>query len=181
MRKKYFVLMLVLLSMSLSSEAASSRITPQEREFGRKAITDTAHLWFFYASDCPYCHMQLPVIKKISAKYGIKVLGVSVNSEVLAGAENFETVFDKNQQTMRMFNIQVTPAIVMVTDRYKPSGEPAMVVIAQGHHTEQELENNMIIGVLAAMRNNNFNPDKSKQSFNLSVWKETSNEANQDE
>jgi conjugal transfer pilus assembly protein TraF len=40
-------------------------------------------LIFFFRSDCPYCHAMAPVLKMLSEKYGIEVLGVSVDGRGL--------------------------------------------------------------------------------------------------
>ncbi|WP_459203447.1 conjugal transfer protein TraF (plasmid) [Ralstonia pseudosolanacearum] len=36
-------------------------------------------LIFFFRSDCPYCHAMAPTLKTLADKYGIDVLGVSVD------------------------------------------------------------------------------------------------------
>lgn len=140
--------------LSFSSAASGQYISAEQESFAKQAITETAHLWFFYASDCPYCAKQLPIIKRVAKAFKINVLGVSINNEVLAGAESLETVFDRQLKVMRLFDIEVTPAIVLVTTKGKAANDPTMVLIAQGLFEVAELERNMVIGMLAAVENN---------------------------
>lgn len=40
-------------------------------------------LIFFFRSDCPYCHAMAPMLRSLSQKYGIEVLGVSIDGKGL--------------------------------------------------------------------------------------------------
>jgi conjugal transfer pilus assembly protein TraF len=45
-------------------------------------------LIFFFRSDCPYCHAMAPILKGLSSKYGIEVLGVSLDGRGLTEFPN---------------------------------------------------------------------------------------------
>lgn len=36
-------------------------------------------IFFFYRSDCRFCHQQAPILKLLEAKYGIKVMAISMD------------------------------------------------------------------------------------------------------
>lgn len=52
------------------------------REDFRKNIADLAEnhgIFFFYRSDCRFCHQQAPILKLLEAQYGIKVMAISMD------------------------------------------------------------------------------------------------------
>lgn len=51
----------------------------QNEEQQLKMLAKEHGLIFFFRSDCPYCHAMAPTLKMLSDKYGIDVLGVSVD------------------------------------------------------------------------------------------------------
>ncbi|MFN7570492.1 MAG: conjugal transfer protein TraF [Betaproteobacteria bacterium] len=48
-----------------------------------RALAKDHGLIFFFRSDCPYCHAMAPVLKSLAAKYGIEVLGVTIDGGAL--------------------------------------------------------------------------------------------------
>lgn len=44
-----------------------------------------AGLWFFYRSDCPYCHAFAPTLQAFEARHGIQVVPVSVDGGPMPG------------------------------------------------------------------------------------------------
>jgi conjugal transfer pilus assembly protein TraF len=40
-------------------------------------------LFFFYRSDCPYCHAFAPILKAFEARYGIQVMAIGLDGGVL--------------------------------------------------------------------------------------------------
>ncbi|PND33877.1 conjugal transfer protein TraF [Achromobacter pulmonis] len=52
-------------------------------ELGRDHV-----LFFFYRSDCPYCHAFAPVLAAFQARYGIQVVAVSVDGGPMPGFPN---------------------------------------------------------------------------------------------
>ncbi|HHV7523716.1 TPA: conjugal transfer protein TraF [Burkholderia orbicola] len=55
----------------------------QNEEEQLRALGKDHGLIFFFRSDCPYCHSMAPTIKMLADKYGIDVLGVSVDGRGL--------------------------------------------------------------------------------------------------
>lgn len=54
-----------------------------------RALAKDHGLIFFFRSDCPYCHAMAPLLRQLSQKYGIEVLGVSVDGGGLPDFPNF--------------------------------------------------------------------------------------------
>ena len=77
------------LDYSLKRPSNNAAIKNYDADHERRADAQlralaTAHgLIFFFRSDCPYCHAMAPLLKTLSAKYGIEVLGVSVDGGAL--------------------------------------------------------------------------------------------------
>jgi conjugal transfer pilus assembly protein TraF len=45
-------------------------------------------LFFFYRSDCPYCHAFAPTLAAFQARHGIQVVAISVDGGPLPGFPN---------------------------------------------------------------------------------------------
>jgi conjugal transfer pilus assembly protein TraF len=53
-----------------------------------RALAKAHGLIFFFRSDCPYCHQMAPLMKLLSSKYGLEVLGVSIDGKGIAEFPN---------------------------------------------------------------------------------------------
>ncbi|WP_406625159.1 conjugal transfer protein TraF [Acidovorax sp. SDU_ACID1] len=63
----------------------------QQREERSGSVTELGRdhvLFFFYRSDCPYCHAFAPVLAAFQARYGIQVVAVSVDGGPMPGFPN---------------------------------------------------------------------------------------------
>lgn len=62
---------------------AAIRVFDAERDQAEtqqlRAVAGEHGLIFFFRSDCPYCHAMAPVLRMLNQKYGIEVLGVSLD------------------------------------------------------------------------------------------------------
>lgn len=72
-----------------------------------QALARDHGLIFFFRSDCPYCHAMAPVLKMLEKKYGMEVLGVSVDG---GGLPEFPTPRDGRQQAVN-WGIERVPAL----------------------------------------------------------------------
>lgn len=77
-------------------------------------------LIFFFRSDCPYCHAMAPLLKQLSQKYGIEVLGVSVDGKGLPDFPNFR---DGRAQA-QAWGIERVPALFIGS---KETGDKAAI------------------------------------------------------
>lgn len=62
---------------------AATQVFDQQREDEQAAsvalLARTHGMFFFFRSDCPYCHAMAPMLKQFSAKYGMTVYPVSMD------------------------------------------------------------------------------------------------------
>ncbi len=55
----------------------AQRDTAQDQQL--RTLAKDHGLIFFFRSDCPYCHAMAPMLKELANKYGLDVLGVSID------------------------------------------------------------------------------------------------------
>jgi len=84
-----------------------------------KLIADNTHIWFFYRSDCPYCHKQIPLLVKLQDELNIKVLAVSMDGKPMAGIENFNVVVDEGLRMSKELEVIGTPSLYLVSNEKK--------------------------------------------------------------
>lgn len=72
-----------------------------------RALAKDHGLIFFFRSDCPYCHAMAPLLRQLSQKYGIEVLGVSVDG---GGLPDFPDFKDGRAQA-QAWGIERVPAL----------------------------------------------------------------------
>ena len=89
-------------------------------------VASTAGIWFFFRSDCPYCHAQAPVLQAMAHLYGFKILPISIDHAPLVDGSFPDWVPDGGQAA-RM-HVTVTPTLFLVAppDRIIPLGEGVM-------------------------------------------------------
>lgn len=49
-----------------------------------EALSRTHGIFFFFKSDCPYCHAYAPLLKRFAQKYGLTVIAVSMDGGPIA-------------------------------------------------------------------------------------------------
>lgn len=103
-------------------------------------ITKDSHLWFFYVSNCPYCHKQIPILKELKIRYGVNILAVSMDGGLIQGIEDFEVVFDQNMTVSKKFNVSSTPSMFIVGNTDKQ-----VIPLTQGLHALPEIEDRMLL------------------------------------
>jgi conjugal transfer pilus assembly protein TraF len=96
----------------------SNREVNEERQL--RALAKDHGLIFFFRSDCPYCHAMAPVLKMLSQKYGIEVLGVSVDGR---GLPEFPNPQDGRAQAAG-WDIERVPALFIGS---KETGDKAAI------------------------------------------------------
>lgn len=51
------------------------------------ALAQTHGVYFFFRSDCPYCHAMVPTINALAQRFGIRVLPISLDGKGIPGLE----------------------------------------------------------------------------------------------
>ena len=96
----------------------ASREASEEQQL--RALAKDHGLIFFFRSDCPYCHAMAPVLKALSEKYGIEVLGVSVDG---GGLPEFPNPKDGRAQAAA-WGVERVPALFIGS---KETGDKAAI------------------------------------------------------
>lgn len=120
-----------------------------------QGITDKVGLFFFYRSDCPYCHKQSHSIWLLQERLGLEVLGVSMDGRVLQSPKShlFPHKMDRGLVLSKKYKIAQTPTTVLVdletgqavpigygvTDYQTIIGNSLIVSNQLGHLTDDEM------------------------------------------
>lgn len=100
----------------------SRREADEEQQL--RALAKDHGLIFFFRSDCPYCHAMAPMLRQLSEKYGIDVLGVSVDGR---GLPDFPSPKDGRAQAAA-WGIERVPALFIGS---KETGDKAAIGFGQ--------------------------------------------------
>lgn len=107
------------------------RLVRLDRDTAVSQLAQTDGIFFFFKSDCPYCHAQAPILSRFAAKYGVSVIPVSLDG---IGIPDFPNP-TKDIGWADKLGVTVTPAMFMVNPK---SGE--VVPMAYGVITEEEMK-----------------------------------------
>jgi conjugal transfer pilus assembly protein TraF len=84
-------------------------------------LSRTHVLFFFFRSDCPYCHAFAPTLEAFQARYGIQIVPVSVDGK---GLPNFPS-FRRDNGIARTLQVTQVPALYLAepfTGKITPIG-----------------------------------------------------------
>lgn len=96
---------------------AHKDITSLNQNESLKAIFQKAGLWMFYASDCPYCHKQFPMLETLARIKNANILAISINGISLElQYPGVAHVIDYGHEVTRRFDISLTPTLFLVTN-----------------------------------------------------------------
>ncbi|MEO0622221.1 MAG: conjugal transfer protein TraF [Pseudomonadota bacterium] len=95
-------------------------------------------LVFFYASTCPYCEQQAPLLEAIERTTGLEVMAVALDGRPMtSGAFQVDWVPDRGQAAL--LGVRTVPAIALM----RPPGEIRLV--GQGLMTRTDLERRILL------------------------------------
>lgn len=100
-----------------------------------KELSETFGLFFFFSSDCPYCHQFAPIVKRFAETYGWEVIAISVDEgklEEFPNAQNDNGLFEA-------WGIKVLPSLFAVNPKTKST-----IPIAYGLTSLDEMENRIL-------------------------------------
>lgn len=105
------------------------------------ALSGQAAIWFFYRSDCAYCHQMIPILKNMERLHGFYVMAIALDNLPLG--DDFPDWRPDAGQAAQL-NVMQTPAVFLV----KP---PDMFVpLTQGAVTQEDLEQRILLGAVRA-------------------------------
>ena len=76
-------------------------------------LSQTHALFFFFRSDCPYCHQFAPLLKDFEAKFGLKIVPISVDG---GGLPEFRSPRVDNG-IARTLDVRQVPALFLAEPR----------------------------------------------------------------
>ena len=104
------------LDMTLQGRPVNARgieVFDREQATSRsQSLTDLSRthvLFFFFRSDCPYCHAFSPTLEAFSARFGIQIVPISVDGK---GLPSFPT-FRRDNGIARTLQVTQVPAIYL--------------------------------------------------------------------
>lgn len=116
---------------------AAARLT--SRDLTRQVmarLSSTAGLWYFFRSDCPYCHSQAPILAMLQTLYGFTVLPISMDG--LPATDGTYPDFRVDTGQAAQLGVRATPTLFLVTTDGK------VLRIAEGLQTLPALEDRVL-------------------------------------
>ena len=107
-----------------------------------KAIAAQAGILFFFRSDCPYCHVQAPILAMLENAYGFKIYPVSLDG--LPMPNSFFSQFKRDNGQAAMLGVEQTPALFLM----KPPKQ--IVPLAQGALSLEEITGRILLAAKEA-------------------------------
>ncbi|MCQ8117754.1 conjugal transfer protein TraF [Methylomonas rosea] len=107
-----------------------------------KAIAAQAGILFFFRSDCPYCHVQAPILAMLENAYGFKIYPVSLDG--LPMPNGFFSQFKRDNGQAAMLGVEQTPALFLM----KPPKQ--VVPLAQGALSLEEITGRILLAAKEA-------------------------------
>ncbi|AGG89102.1 MULTISPECIES: conjugal transfer protein TraF [Pseudomonadota] len=105
---------------------------------GIQTLAKSAGLFFFFRSDCPYCHRDLSVLRTLELVTGMHVTAVSLDGQGIDD-QLFPNFLIDNGQGARL-GVRATPAFFLV----RPPNLDDVVEIGQGYLSLDELETRIV-------------------------------------
>lgn len=108
-----------------------------QRDAVLEMVAKRAGLFFFYRSDCPYCHAQAPIVQAFAEHYGFEVFAISIDGLPLPGGEFPDYRVDSGQA--RALAVSTVPAVFLVDP------PESVTPIGQGAMSLDELNNRIVL------------------------------------
>ena len=92
-------------------------------------LAEKTGIFFFFTSNCPHSHRQVPTILELQRKYDFKVIAISVDGGIMPG---LETITRPDNGISASIGIRTVPSLVLAypsEDRFAPIGEGFMKTI----------------------------------------------------
>ncbi|HLD95111.1 MAG TPA: conjugal transfer protein TraF [Alphaproteobacteria bacterium] len=100
-----------------------------------KEVAKEYGLFFFFRSDCAYCHKLAPLVKEFASAYGFDVLGISVDGEPIEG---FEDAAPDNGSAKNL-GVKTVPSVFAVNPNTKE-----VIPFVRGFASLEEMKTRMV-------------------------------------
>ncbi|MBK8284179.1 MAG: conjugal transfer protein TraF [Ahniella sp.] len=118
------------------AKATRHREIDRDRQRLLEGISEQAGLWFFFRSDCPYCHAQVPALLSLARVHEFSILPISIDRKPMPG-EGLPRFVPDNGQAAKL-GVQVTPTLFLV------HRDGRVLPLATGLQTMDQIEFRMI-------------------------------------
>ncbi len=102
----------------------TNRLAGIATEQALSAVARRAGILFFFRSDCPYCHIQAPLLAVLEQRFGFNVYAVSLDGKPMPGDLYLDFHTDRGQANL--LGVVSTPAMFLM----KPPDD--LVPLSQG-------------------------------------------------
>ena len=102
-----------------------------------KDIAGQAGILFFFRSDCPYCHVEAPILAMLERAYGFKIYPVALDGKPMPNG--LYPNFKGDQGQAALLGVESTPALFLM----KPPKE--IVPLSQGALSLEELTGRILL------------------------------------
>ncbi|SET25627.1 conjugal transfer protein TraF [Thorsellia anophelis] len=133
---------------------AMDKIAAEHTSRVLKTIATHSGLFFFFRSDCPYCHAQAPILESLSHQFGMTIFPISLDGRPLESGQfpNYRT----DQGQAETLNVQSVPALFLLGQ------DDTLLPIAQGTVSFEELTRRVL---LAAKQARLISPEDYNQTL----------------
>lgn len=120
------------------AKATNQRVINQKEKQNWESLKEEGYgLFFFYRSDCPYCHQMANPMRIVSKQTGLEVLPISVDGVLLN--EKFPNSVEDSGQAQTL-QVQSTPSLFLVNARTKD-----IMPIATGWVSVEEIKKRIYV------------------------------------
>jgi len=96
-----------------------------------RALAEEVGIYYFYRSDCAYCARQNPILKRLEAEYGLRILPIAIDH--LPSHDGAFPNWIPDQGQAQALGVTVTPTLYL----FRPPNEAAF--LAAGLQSETQL------------------------------------------
>lgn len=113
----------------------------QQQDKAIKNLADHAGLFFFYKPSCPYCARFAPIVRSFAKDYGITVIPITLDGEVLAEFPDSK----KDQGQAKQFGVKQTPALFVVNPKTQQALPVAYGLISEASLRERLVDSALVL------------------------------------
>lgn len=135
-----------------AATAAWDAASRQSQEANIKALAKTHGIFFFFKSDCPYCHAYAPLLKRFANRHGLTIFPVTMDGATIP---DFPDAVPNNGIAGRFVDQLGIPReqfVVPFTVLAKPTAPQEIVPIGFGVMNEDELSERLDLFAREAIR-----------------------------
>jgi len=115
----------------------TNRLAGVASEQALSTVARQAGILFFFRSDCPYCHIQAPLLAVLEKRFGFKVYAVSLDGKPMPGDLYLDFHTDRGQANL--LGVVSTPAMFLM----KPPDE--LLPLSQGALSLDDLTGRILL------------------------------------